>query len=229
MKGWNGMKQFLFVFLILGWAVTANASEPINVLVYDMKVSNAGFGYVADTNTWTQIKDANAAFLIIEIVDDHTANVRAVYTWKGKDKQKYAMDVNMGQAQMGSATTGSKETGFFVDANTHSGTRIQLSGANKLVTIGKKTNKSCLYCHDAADMDGLGDLQIEGCPPSLTGYEIKNIIQSSGNKKLCTSTVSLKLDIPKTLATHDNVDNAEDEANTLLSDLYDAGYIIVEP
>jgi hypothetical protein len=219
------MKRFLFVLFVLGWAISARA----DVLVYDMKASNAGFGYVAESNTWAQIKDANAAFLIVEVVNDNSAKVRAVYTWKGKDKQKYAMDVNMGWATMGSATIGGKEIGFLIDANTNTGTRIQLSGANKLVTVGKKTNRICLNCHDAADMGALGDLQLQGCPTSLTGNEIKHITQPSGNKKLCTSTVSLKMDMAKTFATHGNIDNAEDEANTLLSELYDAGYIIVEP
>jgi hypothetical protein len=219
------MKRFLFVFLVLGWTISARAD--LNMLVYDMKASNAGFGYVADSNTWTQIKDANTAFLIVESPNEgDTANIWAVYTWKGKDKKNYAMDVNMGHAIMGAATIGSKQVGFVVDANT--GNRIQLAGNNKLITIGKKTNKSCLDCHAADELKTLGDLDAN-CPPSLTGYQIKIKTDADGNKKLCTSTLSLKLDIAKTLAVHPDVVTAEDEANTILSELYDAGYIIVEP
>jgi len=221
------MKRFLFVLLVLGWAITASAQPAVEVLVYDMKASNAGFGYVADSNTWAQIKDANTAFLIVESpAEGDTANIWAVYTWKGKDKKNYAMDVNLGQATTGAATVGSKQVGFTVDANT--GNRIQVTGYNKLITIGKKTNKSCLGCHTADELKTLGDLDAN-CPPSLTGYEIKIKTDADGNKKLCTSTLSLKLDIAKTLATHGNVDTAEDEASAIISDLRDAGYIIVEP
>jgi hypothetical protein len=220
------MKQFLFVFLVLGW--TAAAYAQTDVFVFDMKMSNAGFGYVADSNTWTQIKDANTAFLIVELPEDgNTAKIHAVYTWKGKDKKNYAMDVNMGRAFAGSATIGSTEISLVADVNTNTPTqtRTQLSGNNKLVTIGKKTNKSCTSCHSSGVP---GDLQ-QNCPPSLTGYQIKIKADENGNKKICTSTLSLKLDIAKTLATHHNIDTAEDEANTLLSQLYDAGYTVVEP
>jgi hypothetical protein len=218
------MKRFVFVFLVLGWTVAAHAQTDA-VLVYDMKASNAGFGYVEDTNKWTQIKDTNTAFVIVEMITDETANVRAVYTWKGKDKKNYAMDVNMGRATMG----GSDKIGFLVDANTHTGTRIQLSGNNKQITIGKKTSRSCLGigCHNTGSLPS-EDLQLDGCPQSLTGYRIKNTTDADGNKKIYTSTLSAKLDIAKTLATHHTVDCAEDEADTLLSALYDAGYIIVE-
>jgi hypothetical protein len=217
------MKRLLFVLLVLGWAISARAE----VLVYDMKASNAGFGYIADSNTWAQIKDANTAFVIVEsTTEGDTANIWAIYTWKGKDKKKYAMDVNLGQAITGAATVGSKQVGFVVDANTEN--RIQLAGNNKLVTIGKKTNQSCLGCHTADELTTLGNLDAN-CPPSLTGYEIKIKTDADGNKKLCTSTLSSKLDIAKTLAAHGNVDTAEDEADTLISDLYDAGYTIVEP
>ena len=225
------MKQFLFVFLVLGWTVAAYAQPDADVLVYDMKASNAGFGYVADTNTWTQIKDANTAFFIVELpADGNAAKIHAVYTWKGKDKNNYAMDVNMGRATKGFATVGSTEISFVIDANANmpTQTRTQLSGNDKVVTIGKQTNKSCLNCHTAQDLDGLGDLQKE-CPPSLTGYQIKIKTYENGNKKIYSSTLSLKLDIAKTLATHHNVDTAEDEAATLISDLYDQHYIIVEP
>jgi hypothetical protein len=226
-KGWSDMKRFLFVFLVLGWTISASA-QPINeVLVYDMTASNAGFGYVADSNTWTQIKDTNTAFLIVEsTTEGNTANIWAVYTWKGKDKKNYATDVNMGRAIMGAATVGSKQVGFTVDAN--AGSRIQLAGNNKLTTIGKKTNKSCLGCHTADELKTLGDLD-PNCPPSLTGYEIKIKTDANGNKKLCTSTLSLKLNIAKTLAAHPDIVTAEDEASAIISDLYDAGYTIVEP
>ncbi|MGA2070468.1 MAG: hypothetical protein ABSG97_03890 [Sedimentisphaerales bacterium] len=225
------MKRFLFVFLVLGWTISAYAQPSADVFVFDMKASNAGFGYVADTNTWTQIKDANTAFLIVELpIDGNTANIHAVYTWKGKDKKNYAMDVNMGRAFTGGATLGSKEISFIIDANanTPTQTRTQMSGNNKLVTIGKKTNRSCLGCHTAGELTTLGNLDAN-CPPSLTGYQIKIKTYANGNKKLCTSTLSLKLDIAKTLATHPDVVTAEDEASTLLSGLYDAGYTIVEP
>lgn len=222
-KGWSDMKRLLFVLFVLGWAISARAD--MNVLVYDMKASNAGFGYAADSNTWAQIKDTNTAFLILEppAEDGNIANIRAVYTWKGKDKKNYAMDVNLGQAIMGGATVGNKEIGLFVDANTEN--RIQLAGNNKLITIGKKTNKSCLVCHAGGAPD---DLKQE-CPQSLTGYEIKIKTDAEGNKNICTSTLSLKLDIAKTLAAHPDVVTAEDEASAIVGDLHDAGYTIVEP
>jgi hypothetical protein len=103
-----------------------------------------------------------------------------------------------------------------------------VAGNNKLITIGKKTNKSCLDCHTADELKTLGDLDAN-CPPSMTGYEIKIKTDANGNKKLCTSTLSLKLNIAKTLATHPDVVTAEDEASAIISDLYDAGYTIVEP
>jgi hypothetical protein len=223
------MKQFLFVFLVLGW--TAAAYAQTDVFVFDMKMSNTGFKYIADENTWAQIKDSNTAFLIVELPEDgNTAKIHAVYTWKGKDKKNYAMDVNMGRAFAGSATIGSTEISLVADVNTNTPTqtRTQLSGNNKLVTIGKKTNKSCLGCHTAGELTILGNLDVN-CPPSLTGYQIKIKTYADGNKKLFTSTLSVKLDIAKTLAIHPNVVTAEDEANTLLSQLYDAGYTVVEP
>jgi hypothetical protein len=226
-KGWSDMKRFLFVLFVLGWTIAASAQSGVNVLVYDMKASNAGFGYAADLNTWAQIKDTNTAFLIVESpTEGDTANIWAVYTWKGRDKKNYAMDVNLGQATTGAATVGSKQVGFVVDANTEN--RIQLAGNNKLVTIGKKTNRSCLSggCHTAGTFDNLD----ANCPPSLTGYEIKIKTDADGNKKLCTSTLSLKLDIAKTLAAHPDIVTAEDGAYMLISDLNDImGYTIVEP
>lgn len=215
------MKRFLFVFLVLGWTIAASAqpSTNVSVLVFDMKASNAGFGYAVDTNTWRQIKDTNTAFVIVEPVTDYTANVWAVYTWKGKDKKNYAMDVNMGQATMGG-----DNTGFLVDG--YPGYQIEVAGKNKVVTIGKKTSGSCLSCHTGGASD---NLEAE-CPPSMAGYEMTNIVDVNG-KKLCTSTVSLKLDIAKTLAAHINeVYTAEDGAAALISDLNDrSGYTIVEP
>jgi hypothetical protein len=214
------MKRFIFVFLVLGWTIAANAD--VSVLVFDMKASNAGFGYVADTNKWAQIKDTNTAFVIVETITDYTANVHAVYTWKGKDKKNYVMDVNMGQATMG----GSDKTGFLVDANAHTPTqtRTQMTGNNKVVTIGKKTNRSCLSCHPSGAPDNLQ----QECPPSLAGYRIRYTTDADGNKKIYTSTLSAKLDIAKTLATHPYIDTAEDEATALVSDLNDMGYTIVE-
>ena len=227
-KGWSDMKRFLiFVLLMLGWAISAHAD--MNVLVYDMKANNVGFGYVADSNTWTQIKDANTAFLIVESpIEGDTANIWAVYTWKGKDKKNYAMDVNLGRATAVTTTIGSTQVGFIIDANAHTGTRIQLTGNNKLITIGKKTNKSCLGCHTADELKTLGDLDAN-CPPSLTGYEIKIKTDADGNKNICTSTLSVKLDIAKTLAAHPDIVTAEDGASAIISDLHDAGYTIVEP
>jgi hypothetical protein len=221
------MKRFLFIFLVLGWTVAASAE----VFVFDMKMSNTGFKYIADENTWTQIKDSNTAFLIVELPEDsNRAKIHAIYTWKSSNKKNYAMDVNMGRAFAGSATLGSTEISIIVDANanTPTQTRTQLSGVNKRVTIGKKTNKSCLGCHTAGELTTLGNLDVN-CPPSLTGYQIKIRTYADGNKKLFTSTLSVKLDIAKTLAIHPNVVTAEDEANTLLNQLYDAGYTVVEP
>lgn len=63
----------------------------------------------------------------------------------------------------------------------------------------------------------------------MKGYEIKNITYANSSKKLCTSKVSLKLDIAKTFAAHGSIYTAEEEASALLSDLYYAGYNIVEP
>ncbi len=214
------MKRFVFVFFVLGWTIAASASD-VNVLVYDMKASNAGFGYAADSNTWTQIKDTNAAFVIIEspTEDGDTVNIWAVYTWKDKNKKKHAIDVNLGQATSGAATVGNKGIGLVVEANAEN--RIQVTGYNKLVTIGKKTNRSCLVCHTAGASGNLD----ANCPPSLTGYEIKIKTDANGNKNICTSTLSLKLDIAKTLAAHGDVNivTAEDEASLLVSEFNDAG------
>lgn len=159
------MKYLLFLLLVLGWTVAASAQYGIDVLVYDMKASNSGYGYVADTNTWTKIKDTNTAFLIVEEVTYNTANVRAVYTWKGKDKQKYAMDVNMGTVIMKSEELGSteKQIGFLIDVNTNTASRLQLSGASKTVTIGRKKSRSCLNCHSSEEVETLDDLGREGC------------------------------------------------------------------
>lgn len=217
------MKQFLFVFLVLGWAAAASADTTVDVIVFDMKASNAGFGYTEDTNKWAQIKDTNTAFVIVEPNDnDSTAKVWAVYTWKGQNKKNYVMEIKKGRALMG----GDNNIGLLVDVNNYiGGHQLEVSGKNKQIIIGKNTNASCLSCHTAGTFDNLE----ADCPSSLTGYEIKNVADASGDRKLTTDTLSLKIDVAQTLAAHINENNtAEDEADALTTDLNDTGYIIVE-
>lgn len=216
------MKRFLFVFLVLGWGVAASADTTVDVIVFDMTAGNAGFGYMEDTNTWTQIKDTNTAFVIVEPNNnDNTAKLWAVYTWKDKTKKNYVMEIKKGKALMG----GTDNTGFLVDVNNYIGRhQLEVSGKNKQIIIAKP-NSSCLTCHPSGAPENLE----ADCPQSLTGYEIKNVADASGNRKLTTDTLSLKVNVAKTLAAHINeITTAQDEADALTADFNEAGYTIVE-
>ena len=175
-----------------------------------------------DTNTWTQIKDTNTAFVIVEPNNnDNTAKVWAVYTWKSKNKKNYVMEVKKGRALMG----GDNNTGFLADVNNYKGGhQLEVSGKNKQIIISnQQTSQTCTQCHIAE-----GSLEAD-CPQSLTGYETKNIADANGDRKLTVSTLSLKVDVAKTLAAHINENNtAENEADALTTNFTNAGYILVE-
>lgn len=190
------MKRFVFIFLVLGWAAAASADTTVDVIVFDMKASNAGFGYAEDTNKWAQIKDANTAFVIVEPNNnDSTAKVWAVYTWKSKNKKNYVMEIKKGRALMG----GDNNIGLLVDVNNYiGGHQLEVSGKNKQIIIGKQTTQSCTSCHTGG---APANLEAD-CPSSLTGYEIKNVADASGDRKLTTDTLSLKIDVANACCSH---------------------------
>jgi hypothetical protein len=93
------MKRLLLVLLVLGVSMPAGA----DVLVYNMKASNAEYKYnsdSSDSNAWGQIKDTNTAFVIFELPGGGSTNVWAVYTYKAKDPngktQNYCKGENWG-------------------------------------------------------------------------------------------------------------------------------------
>jgi hypothetical protein len=218
------MKQFLFVLLVLGITIPACAE----VAVYNLKASNAGYGYNAGGNAW-QIKDANTAFVILEKPSDGNTNAWAVYTWKGKDKKNYVMAENWGTLSFDEAWVSATKAKWVITQTDKQG-RILLTGDVKQTTIGKPS-KSCssFLCHSSDEIAYLNPLTYE-MAPSLAGYAITDKTDANSNRVLRTTTLALKLNTKMTLGAHKFFDTAEDEAKVLVGGFASVGYIdVTEP
>jgi hypothetical protein len=217
------MKKFLFVLLLLGIAVPASA----DVLVYSLKAGNAGYRYNLDSKTWGVIKDANTAFVIFAPPgqSSDSIDVVAVYTWKGKDKQNYVMRESWGTLGFDYATVSSTKAKWVISAAAN-GRRIVLNGDVKPTKIA-----SCGKCHTPNEITGFTQDEIKpNLAAALTGYTIEDKTDAHGDRDLCTTSMSLKLNTKETAKTHPDVATAEDAANDIISNLEGAGYInVTEP
>jgi hypothetical protein len=226
MKGWSDMKQFLFILLVLGIAIPASAE----VAVYNLKASSTGFGYKSDSLTWGQIKDSNTAFMILEEPTDGNTNVWVVTTWKGKDKKNYIMAENLGTLKFEQPWLAKKDMWIITGADKNG--RIILTGDAKMTMVGKPSKKSCVSasCHTSDDLAYLGPVIDDTFAASLTGYAIADETDKNGNRTLCTTTLSLKLNTVWTLNSHPYIDTAEEEVDMIRLSFSAAGYTdVTEP
>jgi hypothetical protein len=217
------MKQFLFVLLVLGLAIPASA----DVYVYNLKASSTGLGYQSSSDVWRLIKDANAGFVILEEPTNFDSkvdlNVWVVSTWKGKDKKNYVMAASLGTLNFEDAWLTKKDVWTVTGADKTG--RIILTGDEKELTLSSYKS-SCNQCHSPSR----GALE-DYIAPSLSGYAIADTTDKDGNRILNTTTMSLKLNTKLSIATHPDIDLAEDAAKSIVDDLVNnAGYIdVTEP
>jgi hypothetical protein len=161
------MKQLLLVLLVLGTSMQASA----DVLVYNMKASNAEYKYNSDSNTLGQVKDTNAAFVIFELPSGGSANVWDVYTYKAKDPngktQNYCKGENRGILGF-EHTSLSPAKAKWVISDAADGRRIILTGDVNTANV-RSYKSSCNSCH--APSKGTPTFDITS---SFTGYSIKD-------------------------------------------------------
>ena len=161
------MKQLLLVLLVLGVSMPASA----DVLVYNMKASNAEYKYNSDSNAWGQIKDTNTAFVIFEPPSGDSTNVWAVYTYKAKDPngkiQNYCKGENWGTLGFEHASL-SPTKAKWVISDAANGRRIILTGDVKTSKICSYKS-SCNSCHDPSKGTPTFDIT-----SSFAGYSIKD-------------------------------------------------------
>jgi hypothetical protein len=164
------MKRLLLVLLVLGVSMPAGA----DVLVYNMKASNAEYKYnsdSSDSNAWGQIKDTNTAFVIFELPGGGSTNVWAVYTYKAKDPngktQNYCKGENWGILGFEHASL-SPTKAKWVISDASNGRRIILTGDVKTTNICSYKS-SCNSCHDPSKGTPTFDIT-----SSFTGYSIKD-------------------------------------------------------
>jgi hypothetical protein len=161
------MKQLLLVLLVLGVSMPASA----DVLVYNMKASNAEYKYNSDSNAWGHIKDTNTAFVIFELPGGGSTNVWAVYTYKANDPngktQNYCKGENWGILGFEHASL-SPTKAKWVISDAANGRRIILTGDVKKTNI-RSYKSSCNSCHDPSKGTPAFDIT-----SSFTGCLIKD-------------------------------------------------------
>jgi hypothetical protein len=164
------MKQLSLVLLVLGVSMPASA----NVLVYNMKASNAEYKYnsdSSDSNARGQIKDTNTAFVVFELPSGGSTNVWAVYTYKAKDPngktQNYCRGENWGTLSFEHASL-SPTKAKWVISDAANGRRIILTGDVKTTKICSYES-SCNSCHDLSKGTPTFDIT-----SSFAGYSIKD-------------------------------------------------------
>jgi hypothetical protein len=180
------MKRLLLVLWVLGVSMPASA----DVLVYNMKASNAEYKYNSDSNAWGQIEDTNTAFVIFELPSGDSTNVWAVYTWKAKDPngkmQNYCKGENWGTLGFDHASL-SPTKAKWVISDAANGRRIILTGDVKTTNICSYKS-SCNSCHDPSK----GTIKFD-TTFSFTGYSIEDRTDVNNNRDLCTTALSLKV------------------------------------
>jgi hypothetical protein len=133
------MKRLIMILIILAIAVPAGAKGL--VLVYNMKQSNANIEWDDGAKQWSQAKEAETAFVIIEPTGSNSAGVFFVSTWSEKDDtgkvKKLARAESKGEFELITAQSGKKQIWTITAEDGNN--RVMVSGEAKAGKIGTST------------------------------------------------------------------------------------------
>jgi hypothetical protein len=133
------MKRLIMILIILATAVPAGAKGL--VLVYNLKQSNANIEWDDGDQQWSQTKEAETAFVIVEPTGSNSAGIFFVSTWSEKDKAgqvtKYARAESKGEFELITAQSGKKQIWTITAEDGNN--RVMVSGEAKPAKIGTST------------------------------------------------------------------------------------------